>query len=140
MKTQLMGHLSECAGHHIAMAKCFGKAAKECDGAAAEAFKTAADLHLAHNEHYVNLAKGLREQFDLENDDSTGIQDDVLLDNEDTPKAGRARDLNKLVPTMVRGVMPTDVPGVRLVNRFGGPPVEQATKVDPEFADLVKLE
>jgi len=136
MKSQIMGHLSTLAAHHTAVAKEHDAMAKECSGAAKQFHQNRADQELALGEHYVELAKAVRENFSLTNDDSDGTDD--LKAAQPFGMAAAMRDFKKAAPTAAHAVL-GDIPaGVRLVNRFGGAPIEDTAKVDPQFEDLVK--
>ena len=136
MKKQAVEHLMTCSQHHIAMAKLHGKASKEATGPAAEFHKTASEVHTAQAEHCLEMCKSLSASDSIDTHDDSGGTDLKAAGSFGMLAAKDAADLNKLVPTAARNVMPEDVPaGVRLIGRHGGPPIDRGVDDSTDAID-----
>jgi hypothetical protein len=137
MKKEALQHLMACGQHHVSMAKIHNTAAKETDGPVADFHKSAAAVHTDHAEHCLAMCKKFSSSDVVDtHDDSRGVDSLKVFG-----MTAAMKDADQLVPSLVRGVMPTDVPpGARLVNRPGGAPLDKSSAVPSEFKHLVETE
>ena len=114
------------AAHHVACAKSHRAMSKQYDDGPHKKFHQDMETsHVEAGESCLQCCKAVNDGDESEPSNKTVLGSPMRL----------AQDLDKMVPTQARGVMP-DVPAATLVPRFGSAPI--STKdVPEEFRHLV---